>query len=314
MLGVILDADSLGNEVNLTRITELLDEWKIYGYTRPDETAIRIAGADVILSNKIRLDASSLDGSSVSFISVMATGTNNVDLEYTSKNGILVSNAVAYATPSVVQHTISLILALSTSLPAYLKDVRDGCWQDSKVFCLLNYPIQEISGKTLGIIGYGELGKAVATAADALGLKILISDRPGHPPRKSRLAFDEVLRRADYLSLHCPLNETNKQMINAETLSLMKPSSFLVNTARGGLVDSQALLTALRSRQIAGAALDVLDTEPPIIDEPLITNIDNLLITPHNAWGAIESRNRLIEQMRENIEGFLAEKPKRKVN
>ena len=314
MLGVILDADSLGKEIDLSRITELLDEWRIYGSSAPEETASRIADADVVLSNKIRLDATNLIGSKVSFISVMATGTNNIDLEYTSKQGVTVSNAVAYATPSVVQHTISLILALSTSLPTYLKDVREGAWQKSNVFCLLQHPIQEISGKYLGIVGYGELGRAVASAATALGLKILISDRPESSPRTGRLAFDEVVHKSDYLSLHCPLTQTNQHMINFNVLSAMKRSAFLINTARGGLVDSEALIAALNSGDIAGAALDVLDVEPAMTDEPLITDIDNLLVTPHNAWGAIESRHRLIEQMRENIEGFLANSLRRQVN
>ena len=314
MLGVILDADSLGKEIDLSRITNLLDEWRVYGSTEPEKTAARVADADVVLSNKVRLDASNLSDSQVSFISVMATGTNNIDLGYTSAQGIIVCNAIAYATPSVVQHTISLLLALSTSLPAYLREVREGNWQNSNVFCMLQHPIQEISGKNLGIVGYGELGSAVATTASALGLKILISDRPGSSPRKGRLSFDDVVRNADYLSLHCPLTKINQRMINSDVLSAMKSSSFLINTARGALVDSSALINALTSGEIAGAALDVLDIEPPIADEPLINNIDNLLITPHNAWGAVESRHRLIEQMRENIKGFLSGKPQRQVN
>ena len=206
------------------------------------------------------------------------------------------------------------MLALSTNLPAYLKDVRKGEWQKSNVFCMLRHPIQEIAGKQLGIVGYGELGSAVAAASTALGLEILISDRPGSPPRKDRLSFDDVVRKSDYLSLHCPLTEMNKGMISADVLSAMKNSSFLINTARGGLVDSYALIAALTSGEIAGAALDVLDIEPPLADEPLINSIDNLLVTPHNAWGAVESRHRLIEQMRENIKGFLSEKPQRRVN
>ena len=315
MLGVILDADSLGKEIDLSPITELLDEWRVFGSTLSKETAARIADADVILSNKVRLDAANLCDSRASLISVMATGTNNVDLEYTSKHRIIVCNAIAYATPSVVQHTVSLILALSTSLPAYLKDVGNGEWQKSNVFCMLRHPIQEIAGKQLGIVGYGELGRAVAAASTALGLEILISDRPGwSAPRKDRLKFDDVVRKADYLSLHCPLTEMNKGMISADVLSAMKNSSFLINTARGGLVDSSALIAALAAGEISGAALDVLDIEPPLADEPLINDIDNLLVTPHNAWGAVESRRRLIDQMRENIKGFLSEKPIRRVN
>ena len=165
MRGVILDADSVGKDVDLSPITELLDDWQIYESTLPSETSSRIADAQIVLSNKIPLNESNLKQSKVQFISVMATGTNNVDLNFTKKQGITVSNAVAYATPSVVQHTITLILALSTNLPAYLGDVRRGGWQHSNVFCLLQHPIQEVSGKKLGLIGFGELGRAVAEAS-----------------------------------------------------------------------------------------------------------------------------------------------------
>ena len=313
MRGVILDADSVGKDVDLSPITELLDDWQIYEYTLPSETSSRIADAQIVLSNKIPLNESNLKQSKVQFISVMATGTNNVDLNFTKKQGITVSNAVAYATPSVVQHTITLILALSTNLPAYLGDVRRGAWQNSNVFCLLQHPIQEVSGKKLGIIGFGELGRAVAEASKGLGLDVIVSERPGEANRPGRREFNDVIAHADYLSLHCPLTDDNYHMIGPTVLSKMKPSAFLINTARGGLVDSSALLAALKSGEIAGAAVDVLDIEPPKNDESLITNFDNLLVTPHNAWGAVESRNRLIEQMKENIEAYLANQPKRQV-
>jgi glycerate dehydrogenase len=312
MIGVILDANSLGQDIDLSPVTSLLSEWRVYPSTQPDEVASRISDATVVLSNKIRLDEASLaNAPNVRFISVMATGTNNIDFQATKARDIHVSNAVAYATPSVVQHTISLILALSTNLPAYLSDVRSGRWQQSDVFCLLDHPIQEVAGKKLGIIGHGELGSAVAKAAAGLGLKVIVAGRRGEQPGPGRTPFEEVIREADYLTLHCPLTSTNENMINAELLSAMKPTAFLINTARGGLVDSQALVAALKDGVIAGAAIDVLNTEPAAANEPLITDLPNLLVTPHNAWGAIESRNRLINQMRENIEGFLAGKPPR---
>ncbi|MBT4162076.1 MAG: D-2-hydroxyacid dehydrogenase, partial [Gammaproteobacteria bacterium] len=283
--------------------------------TSPHEVAERIINATVVLSNKIPLNGKTAVGADkLQYISVMATGTNNVDLDWAKLKGIPVSNALAYATPSVVQHTISLILALSNNLPAYITDVRSGRWQDSNVFCLLDHPIQEVAGKQLGIIGYGELGSSVAKAAAGLGLDIKISERPGIKPRADRVAFEELLATSDYISLHCPLTENNKHLINADTLMLMKPTAFLINTARGGLVDSPALLSALRDGRIAGAAIDVLDVEPAASDEPLITSLQNLLVTPHNAWGAIESRTRLVAQMKENIEGFLQGLPLRVVN
>ena len=307
MIGVILDADSLGKEVDLSPITSLLDDWHIYGSTSADETAARIEPATVILTNKIHLDQATLAAAgSVSYISVMATGTNNVDLSYTSSRNIIVSNAVAYATPSVVQHTISLILALSTSLPAYLADVRAGAWQESKVFCLLTHPITEVAGKTLGIVGYGELGRNVADAAKGLGMKIMVSNRVGQAAKPGRVDFDQLLHQADYVSLHCPLSPETENMMNRQAFTRMKPGAFLINTARGGLIDSDALLWALSSGTLAGAAVDVLDTEPAAPDESLIAGPANLLVTPHNAWAAIESRQRLVAQMRENIQGFLA--------
>ncbi len=312
MIGVILDADSLGQDIDLTPITSLMDEWHVHGSTLPDETAERIKDASVVLSNKIALNAENMsNASSLGYISVMATGTNNVDFDYCSKHNIQVSNAVAYATPSVVQHTISLILALATNLPAYLNDVRAGAWQKSNVFCLLDHPISEIAGKTLGIFGHGELGGNVAKAAEGLGMNVLLSERPGADLRDGRTGFEELLRTADYLTLHCPLTPETEHLINEETLALMKPSGFLINTARGGLVDSKALLEALEQKQLAGAAVDVLDVEPAREDEPLINAHPNLLVTPHNAWGAIESRQRLVQQMRENIEGFLKGSPPR---
>jgi len=314
MLGVILDADSLGNDVDLSPITSLLDEWQVYPFTRPIEVADRIAGADIVLSNKIRLEESNLGrADQLKFVSVIATGTNNIDLPAMEKRGVVVSNARGYGTPSVVQHTLTMILTLSTNLHRYLRDVNSGEWQKSDVFCLLHHPIQEISGKQLGIVGHGELGKAVAAAAEALGMSVVISERPGAEPRSGRLAFEEVLSTSDYISLHCPLTEDNAHMINKDTLALMKPGAFLVNTARGGLVHSADLVAALKEGVIEGAAIDVLDREPPPADEPLLESLSNLIVSPHNAWGAIESRTRLIMQTRENIEGFLKGEPVRVV-
>ena len=314
MIGVILDADSLGQEVELSPITSLVDDWHIFPGTRADETASRIQDATLVLSNKVLLDRARLEpASKLQFISIMATGTDNVDLPFAREQGIRVSNAVAYATASVVQHCLSLILALSTSLPRYLEAVRSGAWQRSSSFCLLDHPITEIAGKTLGILGYGELGSQVARAAMSLGMQILISARPGEPTSGDRLAFPELLPRVDYLSLHCPLTPHTHQIINDESLALMKPSSFLINTARGGLVDSAALLRALDTGKLKGAAVDVFTQEPAKPAEPLLAHRKNLLVTPHIAWAAVESRQRLIQQMRENIEGFLAGAAPRRV-
>jgi len=243
----------------------------------------------------------------------MATGTNNIDFLATASRGIMVSNAIAYSTPSVVQHTLALILNLSTSFYKYQASVRNGDWQESDVFCLLDHPIREIAGKQLGILGYGELGKAVGTAAKALGMKVIVSEHAGAEPRESRTKFEEVLRTSNYISLHCPLNDATSRIINTDTLALMKQDAFLINTARGGLVDPVALVSSLQAGNIAGAAIDVLEKEPPDLDDPLLKGVPNLIITPHNAWGAIESRTRLMQQTRENVEAFLNGTPVRLV-
>lgn len=318
MKGVILDADSLGpGDVDLGPVTQTLDDWAVYPFTEPGDIAARIRDAHVVLSNKIPLDRAHIAGANqLQFISVMATGTNNIDLDAARERGIVVSNAVAYATPSVVQHTLSMMLALSNNLVSYVADVRAGRWQQSNVFCLLDHPITELAGKSLGIVGYGELGSNVAKVASAFGMDILVSARPGTAPTEGRIGFEQVLSQADYVSLHCPLTEQTQGIINQRTLALMKPRAFLINTARGGLVDSSDLVEALQTGVIAGAAIDVLDSEPPTgADEPLLqADLPNLIVTPHCAWGAREARARLVTQMRENIDAFLDSTPVRKVN
>ncbi len=318
MKGVILDADSLGKgEIHLDEVTGQIEEWQVYGYTEPDETALRISDAEVVLTNKVVLDQTLIrNARSIRYIGVMATGTNNIDLDAAASRHIVVSNARGYATPSVVQHTINLMLNLATGQPDYIQDVRAGNWQRSKVFCLLDRPIVELEGKTLGIIGYGELGSHVASVARAFGMDILIASRPGNNRKqRDRIPLGPLLEQVDFLSLHCPLTPETEKLIDHRALARMKPSAFLINTARGGLVDSEALVNALAERTIAGAAVDVLEVEPPSGREPLTTaGMPNLIVTPHNAWGAIESRRRLIRQMAENLRGFLCGKPCRVVN
>ncbi|MBQ74547.1 MAG: glycerate dehydrogenase [Gammaproteobacteria bacterium] len=318
MNGVILDANSLGeDEVDLSPVTDLLDEWQVYGTSTPEETVERVRDATVVLSNKILLGTEAFYAArELRLISVMATGTNNINLDAARAANITVCNAVAYATPSVVQHTISLMLALATNLPSYIRDVKAGAWQKAPTFCLLDHPISELSGKTLGIVGFGELGSAVASVAKSFGMKILIAQKTeNEDPRPNRAPFDEVIGEADYLSLHCPLTPKTENLINLSSLSKMKPSAFLINTARGGLVNASDLLQALSSKLIAGAAVDVLETEPPP-EHDLLTNtsLDNLIVTPHNAWGALESRQRLVQQMADNIQAFLSGKPVRIVS
>jgi glycerate dehydrogenase len=316
MKGVILDANSLGRgEVDLSPVTDLLDEWQVFGTTTSDITAQRVKGASVVLSNKIVLDEQLFVATpELKLVSIMATGTNNVDLSAARTYRIIVSNAVAYATPSVVQHSINLMLALATNITSYISDVRSGAWQQAGAFCMLDHPISELSGKILGIVGYGELGSNVAHVARAFGMEVLIAQRPGSNAQ-GREPLDTLLPKVDYLSLHCPLTSETENLININSLAKMKKSAFLINTARGGLVNTADLLTALDSGVIAGAAIDVLNAEPPPPDDPMTNSgLSNLIVTPHNAWGAIESRQRLVQQMADNIQAFLSGDPLRVVN
>jgi len=320
MHGVILDAASLGQDLDLSPLLNSAPSWQVYNDTPAALVDERIHDANIVLTNKVNLSAANMqNAANLKFISVMATGTNNIDLQAAQRQNIVVSNAVGYATPSVVQHTLTLILALATRLNLYQRDVQVGKWQQSNTFCLLDHPIMELSGKTLGIVGFGELGSQVARVAESFGMLIKVAQRPGYQDSDvelgyPRLALEQLLPEVDILSLHCPLVPETEHLINQETLQLMKPSALLINTARGGLVDSTALLAALNSGQIAGAGIDVLPTEPPGKDEPLLSApLANLIITPHIAWAALESRQRLLIQVCENIEGFLRQAPCRQV-
>lgn len=316
MRGVILDTDSLGQDVDLTPLLERLDDWNLFGHTEPEDTARRCRRADVILTNKVRLSGELLAQlPSLKLVCVMATGVNNVDLEAAADCGVLVCNVRNYASASVVQHTICLLLNLATRMPQYIRAVREGDWQRARVFCLLEPAIMELSGKKLGIVGYGNLGRRVARVAECLGMQILIAARPdaARVP-DDRLPFERVLAESDALSLHCPLTDANRRLMRDETIRLMRPGALLINTARGGLVDSAAVLRALDSGRLGGAALDVLDEEPPGADEPLLREArDNLIVTPHSAWAAREARQRLIEQLAANLAAFLRGEPRNQV-
>jgi glycerate dehydrogenase len=279
--------------------------------------AERIDGAGVVVTNKVVLDAALLEqaASHLELICVAATGTNNIDLEATDRLGIPVCNARGYATPSVVQHVFALILALSTRLLDYEQAARDGRWARSPFFCLLNFPVREIRGLTLGIVGYGELGRGVAEVARTFGMEVLISQRPGGPPRPGRLPLNELLPRVDVLSLHCPLTPETRGLIDPRALSLMRDDALLINTARGGIVDEAAVAAALRGGHLGGAGVDVLAEEPPANGSPLLEpGIPNLILTPHSAWASHGSRQRLIDQVAENIHAFRAGEPKNLVN
>ena len=304
---VFLDHPSLDlGDLDLSPLRSLFSELQLFSDTTPDNLIERLQGASVVISNKILLDAATLAACpDLKLILVAATGTNNVDLEATRAQGITVANCQGYGTPSVAQHTLSLLLALATRLIDYQKAVADGQWQQAKQFCLLDFPIVELEGKTLGLFGHGELGSAVAKLAEAFGMRVLIGQIPGRPARADRLPVDELLPQVDALTFHCPLNEHTRNFIGARELALLKPGAFVVNTARGGMIDEQALADALRSGHLGGAATDVLSVEPPRDGNPLLAaDIPRLIITPHSAWGSREARQRIVGQLTQNAQAF----------
>lgn len=318
MRGVFLDKDSLDRgDLDLSGLTHSLSHMDYYPATPPDQVVARIAKANVVITNKVVISAETLAlAPKLKLICIAATGTNNVDLEASARRGISVCNCQGYGTASVVQHVFALLLALVTRLPTYQQAVTQGHWQQAPQFCLLDYPIRELAGKTLGIVGYGELGKGVAKIADAFGMDILIAQRPGTlEPEEGRTPLPALLPQVDVLSLHCPLTAATQGLIGAWELALMRRDAILINTARGGIVDEAALAKALRRGALGGAGVDVLTEEPPVQGNPLLAaDIPNLIVTPHCAWGSREARQRLVLQLVENIEGYLTGNPLRVVN
>ena len=267
-----------------------------------------IAGATVVLLNKLQVTRETMARSpDLKLIVLAATGTNNVDLEAARERNVGVCNLRDYCTASVVQHVLGVLLLLTQKLREYDALVRAGAWQRGDQFCLLDYPIRELAGRRLGIVGHGALGRGVARAAGlALGMEVLIANRPGGARQPGRLDLDDLLPRVDVLSLHCPLTPQTAGMIGTHQLARMKPDALLINTARGALVDSQALAAALRGGRLGGAAIDVLPQEPPTRGNPLLApDIPNLIVTPHIAWAAREARQRCLDEMAANVEDFL---------
>lgn len=311
-----LDYSSLDlGDLDPAALKACFDDLQLYPSTTPEQLVERLRGVTVAISNKIDLDAATLQACpDLKLVLVSATGTNNVDLKAARKLGITVCNCQGYGTPSVAQHTLMLLLALATRLPDYQREIAAGQWQRAKQFCLLDFPIVELDGKTLGLLGHGELGGAVAKLAEAFGMRVLLGQIPGRPPRADRLPLHELLPQVDALTLHCPLNEHTRHMIGAPELALLKPNAFVVNTARGGIIDEQALADALRRGHLGGAATDVLSVEPPVDGNPLLADdIPRLIVTPHSAWGSVEARQRIIGQLAENATAFFAGQPIRSV-
>ncbi|MDX1456661.1 MAG: 2-hydroxyacid dehydrogenase [Marinobacter sp.] len=310
MKAVFLDAMTLGGDVDLKPIERVADELVTYDRTAPDQVLQRLRGHDTVLTNKVVLTRAHFEACpGLKLVAVVATGVNNVDLEAARDHGIRVVNVVKYGRSTVAQHTMALMLALATRLLDYQRDVQTGKWAASEMFCLMGHPIMELEGRTLGIVGYGDLGQGVAERARAFGMKVLLGARPGQPRGEvdgyPRLPLDELLPKVDVLSLHCLLNEQTRHMIGARELERMPSHALLINTSRGGLVDEQALADALRAGTIGGAGFDVLTEEPPRHGNPLLAeDIPNLIVTPHSAWASQEARQRIVWITASNLEGF----------
>ncbi len=305
---VFLDYASLNPaDLDLSGLHALPLDLVLHESTHAAETIARLENAAIAISNKVVINAAVMDACPLlRLIAVTATGTNNIDTAAAAARGIRVMNVTSYGTRAVAQHSFALLLALSNRLQEYTRDAINGRWSQSPSFCLSDYPVRDLAGSTLGIIGYGELGRAVATLAEAFGMQVLVAEGEAGP-QAGRTALQDVLARSDVISLHGLLSARTEKIINAQTLAQMKPGALLINTARGGLVDEVALAAALRSGQLGGAGLDVLSIEPPPASHPLLSgDIPNLLITPHCAWVSRAARQRLLDTTVENIRHFIA--------
>ena len=322
MQAVFLDYKTVDSgDLDLSPISDLLPELIVYENTKNEEIAERIKFAEIIIINKIDLDASLLSkAQNAKLICLVATGTNNVDLESAKSLGIAVCNIKNYCTDSVVQHVFLSILTLQHSLLDYQISLDQGAWQNSALFSLLNHPIAELRAKKLGIVGFGVLGSGVAKMAENFGMKVLIAEsldknRVQKNDASHRINFNELVKESDFISLHCPLTDCTEKLFNQPVFAAMKNNAFLINTARGALIEDEDLILAIKNKEIAGAAIDVFDEEPPPLDHPLIReSFHNLIITPHIAWAAVEARQRALECIAENIDAFLKDKPINVVN
>lgn len=295
---------------------ESLGKLTVYDSTPAGLVIERAAEADIVLTNKVVFDEKILDQlPRLRFISVMATGYNVIDVEAAHKRGIIVSNVRGYATDSVAQHVFALLLALTNGAEKHGRDVASGGWQASQYWSYNIFPTLELAGKTMGIYGFGQIGQKVAAIALAFGMRVISNHT--HPERDQRegvtfVSFEKMMEESEVVTLHAPLTDGNRGIVNEKTLGLMKPGAFLINTGRGGLVVERDLAGALRNEKIAGAGLDVLSEEPPV-NRNILIGIKNCIITPHNAWATLEARQRLLEESAANVKAFLKGMPRNKI-
>ncbi|REL25818.1 D-2-hydroxyacid dehydrogenase [Thalassotalea euphylliae] len=298
--------------LNLDLIEQAASSLSVFDFTDPSQLIARAQHADVIITNKVILNAKSLAQlTKLKLICVAATGTNNIDLVAAKQHGITVCHAKDYAGPAVAQYIFAQLLQLFHNIPHHNANTRQNHWSQShwsqsRSFCLHSQPIYELAGKTIGLIGYGHIAQAVEHIANAFNMRVLIAERPNQSHiRGGRLPFEQVLAQADVLTLHCPLSASTEHLFNRERFSLMKPNAILINTARGGLIDDNALLDALTSGQLAHAIIDVLDQEPPPSNHPLLSSkLANLTITGHIAWASQEAQQRIIDIVAANMTAF----------
>lgn len=313
---VFLDRETLSDSVQLQQVP-FKHELQVYGRTAPEQVAERIADADIVISNKVALRREHLEAApQLKMIALAATGSDNIDLDAARDRQIVVSNIRDYAVRSVPEHVFALIFALRRNICAYRQSVQEGRWQEAQQFCYFDYPIRDLAGSTLGLIGSGSLGQAVATMGRALGMKVIFAQRRGQTivsNADDRLPFGQVLDQADILSLHCPLTAETQNLLGMpefERMAARRP--LLINTARGGLIDNQALDHALRHGWLGGAGIDVCTPEPPPADHILMRLLDlpNYILTPHIGWASQEAMQTLANQLIENIVAFHRGEPR----
>ncbi len=306
---VVLDRDTLVNRPFDFDFPHTLSS---YGTTEAHETLERIRGADIVITNKVVISAQSFaENPQLKLVAVTATGVNNVDVEAAKQNGTAVCNIRAYGNESVAEHAFMMMITLMRNLPAYQRDVAAGLWENSPFFCHLGAPMRDLNGKTLAIFGRGNIGKTLATYAQAFKMNVVFAEhKNAQSVRDGYVSFDEAIRSADVVSLNCPLTPQTANMIGEAELQQMKPGAILINCGRGGLVDEAALVAALKYGQIGGAGFDVLTQEPPRDGNPLLkARLPNLIVTPHIAWASQEAANRLFDILLDNINRFVAGNP-----
>jgi glycerate dehydrogenase len=311
---VFVDRDSLPVPIPFLSVPHQLNE---FAATPVSSLVERVRDADIVITNKVPFSRTVLDAlPRLKMLAVAATGVNHIDLAYCRERGVAVANAQHYGDDAVAEHAFMLMQALMRNLPAYQRDVAAGLWEKAEQFCHFGAPIRDLAGATLGLIGGGGIGQALAMRARAFGMRVLFAEHKGRKEvRAGYTGFDEVLAEADVISLHCPLTEQTRWLIAEAELKAMKPGAILINTARGGLVDEQALVAALKYGQIGGAGFDVLSEEPPRNGNVLLkARLPNLIVTPHVAWSSRQAMSKLAAQVVENIEAFAAGERLRRVD